>query len=421
MVGGTRAGLPLLGRRGRGPARRRRSRTRSPARDMLYSSGTTGRPKGVKRRRRAGPQPIDAPNAADACCAPDALRHGREHDLSLAGAALSRRAAALHHDGPARWAAPCVIMEKFDAEDALRLIEKYKVTHSPAGADHVRAHAEAAGGGAPQVRRLVADAAPSTPPRPARSPVKAQMIDWWGPIIIEYYAGTEGNGVTRMQLGGMAGAQGHGRPRRRRQDPDLRRRRQRAARRRNRARSISPTAAQFDYHNDPKKTAARLQPRGWSTLGDVGYVDEDGYLYLTDRKAFMIISGGVNIYPQETENLLITHPKVADVAVFGVPQRGDRRGGEGGGAAARHGRAGERLRGRTDRLLPAASVADQMSAHRSTSIPNCRARPPASCTSGCCATATGRRRAERRVLVVRCQPLHSISAGALQMLEPKAH
>ena len=77
--------------------------------------------------------------------------------------------------------------------------------------------------------------------------------------------------------------------------------------------------SRFEYHNDPEKTAASRHPNGWSTLGDVGYVDADGFLYLTDRKAYMIISGGVNIYPQEAENVLVTHPKVVDVAVFGVP------------------------------------------------------------------------------------------------------
>ena len=87
------------------------------------------------------------------------------------------------------------------------------------------------------------------------------------------------------------------------------------------SRPADESASAFEYHNDPEKTASSRDPkgRGWSTLGDVGYVDEEGFLYLTDRKAFMIISGGVNIYPQEVENLLIGHPKVADVAVFGVP------------------------------------------------------------------------------------------------------
>ena len=77
--------------------------------------------------------------------------------------------------------------------------------------------------------------------------------------------------------------------------------------------------ATFEYHNDAEKTASSRHPMGWSTLGDVGYLDDDNFLYLTDRKAYMIISGGVNIYPQETENVLVTHPKVVDVAVFGVP------------------------------------------------------------------------------------------------------
>ena len=94
---------------------------------------------------------------------------------------------------------------------------------------------------------------------------------------------------------------------------------QRGAGRRDRARSTSRAGRTFEYHNDPDKTTGSRHPKGWSTLGDVGYLDEDNFLYLTDRKAYMIISGGVNIYPQEAENVLVTHPKVVDVAVFGVP------------------------------------------------------------------------------------------------------
>ena len=144
------------------------------------------------------------------------------------------------------------------------------------------------------------------------------MIEWWGPILIEYYAGSEGNGVTVCNFAAMAGASRHGRPRRGRQDQDL-----------DENDEEQPTgeigtvyfadAPAFAYHNDPEKTEKAYNAKGWSTLGDVGYLDEDGFLYLTDRKAYMIISGGVNIYPQETENVLITHPEVADVAVFGVP------------------------------------------------------------------------------------------------------
>jgi acyl-CoA synthetase (AMP-forming)/AMP-acid ligase II len=153
---------------------------------------------------------------------------------------------------------------------------------------------------------------------PCPIPVKKQMIEWWGPVIFEYYAGTEGNGfcainshewlahpgsVGKALLGKLhiVDDDGHevgtGKP----------------------GTIYFSDGPVFEYHNDPKKTAESRNAQGWSTLGDVGYVDEEGYLYLTDRKAFMIISGGVNIYPQEAENLLITHPKVADVAVIGVP------------------------------------------------------------------------------------------------------
>jgi long-chain acyl-CoA synthetase len=149
-------------------------------------------------------------------------------------------------------------------------------------------------------------------------PVKRAMIDWWGPVLYEYYAATEGNGyvacdsrewlahagtVGRALLGELRILDDEGRV-------------------------LPPGEAgtiyfangpAFEYHNDPAKTAASRSREGWSTLGDVGYVDADGYLYLTDRKYYMIISGGVNIYPQEVENLLVTHPKVADAAVLGVP------------------------------------------------------------------------------------------------------
>jgi acyl-CoA synthetase (AMP-forming)/AMP-acid ligase II len=148
--------------------------------------------------------------------------------------------------------------------------------------------------------------------------VKEQMIAWWGPIIYEYYAGTEGNGfcaITSAEWLNHKGSVGKsllGTLRIVGEDGE-----------------VAPTGEpgsiyfeggpQFMYHNDPSRTGDAYNAKGWSTLGDVGYVDEDGYLYLTDRKAFMIISGGVNIYPQETENVLIGHPAVADVAVIGVP------------------------------------------------------------------------------------------------------
>jgi hypothetical protein len=187
----------------------------------------------------------------------------------------------------------------------------------PVGAHYVRA--DAATG-----RRDAAPVRPLQPPgggpcgRPMSHPVKEQMLAWWGPILHEFYAGTEVNGMTaitpeewlahkgsvgRAVVGEIhivdeAGTE------------------------------VPPGTVgliyfaggrRFAYHNDPAKTANAYNASGWSTIGDIGYVDQDGYLYLTDRQADMIIAGDVNIYPQEVENLLITHPKVADVAVFGVP------------------------------------------------------------------------------------------------------
>jgi fatty-acyl-CoA synthase len=148
--------------------------------------------------------------------------------------------------------------------------------------------------------------------------VKQKMIDWWGPVFIEYYAGTEGNGVTIasteewLEHRGTVGRALVGQVHIVGADDEE-----------------CPTweigqvyfsgGPEFAYHNDPIKTRGAYNDKGWSSLGDVGYLDADGYLYLTDRKAYMIISGGVNIYPQEAENVLVNHPAVADVAVFGVP------------------------------------------------------------------------------------------------------
>ncbi|MEO6157372.1 MAG: AMP-binding protein, partial [Ilumatobacteraceae bacterium] len=153
---------------------------------------------------------------------------------------------------------------------------------------------------------------------PCPVPVKRQIIEWFGPVLHEYYAGTEGNGFvycnSEMWLAHpgtvgtpincivhICGDDGEELPV-----------------------GESGTVffeggAAFEYHNDPQKTKASRHPKGWTTLGDVGFLDADNFLYLTDRKAYMIISGGVNIYPQEAENVLVTHPKVYDVAVFGVP------------------------------------------------------------------------------------------------------
>jgi acyl-CoA synthetase (AMP-forming)/AMP-acid ligase II len=153
---------------------------------------------------------------------------------------------------------------------------------------------------------------------PCPVPVKRQMIDWLGPVIHEYYAGTEANGfvycnaedwlthpgtVGRAIIGTVHVCDDEYNELRPGETGTV----------------WFESAAAFEYHNDPEKTAGSRSPQGWTTLGDIGYVDADGFLYLTDRKAYMIISGGVNIYPQEAENVLITHDQVVDVAVFGVP------------------------------------------------------------------------------------------------------
>jgi long-chain acyl-CoA synthetase len=153
---------------------------------------------------------------------------------------------------------------------------------------------------------------------PCPIPVKEQMIAWWGPVLHEYYAGTEGNGfcyigsqdwlthkgsVGKAVLGTLRICDENGEALPPRQEGAV----------------YFENGPPINYHNDPVKTAESYNQHGWSTLGDVGWMDEEGYLYLTDRKSFMIISGGVNIYPQEIENLLVTHPKVADAAVVGAP------------------------------------------------------------------------------------------------------
>jgi long-chain acyl-CoA synthetase len=153
---------------------------------------------------------------------------------------------------------------------------------------------------------------------PCPVPTKERMIDWWGPIIWEYYAGTEGNGMTVVDSPTWLSHKGTvGKPiigEMKICGPD--------------GDELPPREVgsvyfaggnPFEYHNDAHKTAESHNGQGWSTLGDIGFVDEEGFLFLTDRKAHMIISGGVNIYPQECEDLLITHPKVLDAAVFGVP------------------------------------------------------------------------------------------------------
>jgi long-chain acyl-CoA synthetase len=282
--------------------------------DMLYSSGTTGRPKGVKVEQVEKPLGAELSGVASLL----SLLMGAQPSM------VYLSPAPLYHAAPLRFCmathelgGTVVVMEHFDPEQALQLIERYRVTHSQwvptmfvrmlKLPDDVRARYDLT-----SLEVAIHAAAPC----PVE--VKRRMIEWWGPVLHEYYAGTEGNGFvycnSEMWLSHpgtvglpiactihIVGDDGEELPT-----------------------GESGTiyfegGNSFEYHNDPEKTASSRRGNGWSTLGDVGYLDEGGYLYLTDRKAYMIISGGVNIYPQEAENVLISHPDVIDVAVFGVP------------------------------------------------------------------------------------------------------
>ena len=281
---------------------------------MLYSSGTTGRPKGILR-----PLPVQPP--AQQLPMFDFLQklwHYREGMTYLSPAPLYHSAPQAAVNLTIRMGGTVVIMERFDAEAYLGLIGRHRITHSQLVPtmfsrllklpDEVRQRADLS-----SLEIAIHAAAPC----PVQ--VKEQMIAWWGPIIHEYYGATEGLGFTacdsaewlahrgtvgRVLLGELHVLDDEMKPLPAGQSGTL----------------WFKTATPFEYFNDPGKTAEARSPDGsMSTVGDVGYVDADGFLHLTDRATFMIISGGVNIYPQECENLLITHPKVADAAVFGVP------------------------------------------------------------------------------------------------------
>ncbi len=282
--------------------------------DMLYSSGTTGRPKGVLPAF----EPVPIEERVTGVGGMLSVLFG------LDGSKVYLSPAPMYHAAPLRFVmstvaigATVVVMERFDAELYLQCVEQYGATHSQVVPtmfvrmlklpDQVRAKYDVS-----SIECVIHAAAPCP------VPVKKQMIEWWGPVIHEYYAGTEGNGFVYCNSGmwlahegtvgtpigctvHIVGEEGGDVPS-----------------------GESGTiyfegGSSFEYHNDPEKTAGSRHPKGWSTLGDVGYIDDDNFLYLTDRKAYMIISGGVNIYPQETENVLTMHDAVIDVAVFGVP------------------------------------------------------------------------------------------------------
>ncbi len=286
-------------------------------RSMLYSSGTTGRPKGILRPRAEGQ--VDGGGA-----------QSHPHFVDTYGldeSVVYLSPAPIYHSAPNGFmnsvlvqGGTVVMMPRFDAEQTLAAIEKYQITHTqmvptmfvrilklpPA----VRARYDH------RSLRCVVHAAAPCPPQ-----IKRDMIEMWGPILHEYYAATEGAGITMVDSQewlakpGTVGRSRLGVLRICGPDGDL-----------------LPTGetgtvyferdeAPFEYYNEPEKTAESRHPEhsNWTTTGDIGHVDEDGYLFLSDRKAFMIISGGVNIYPQEVENILAVHPAVLDCGVFGVP------------------------------------------------------------------------------------------------------
>lgn len=280
---------------------------------MLYSSGTTGQPKGVFVSDYD--KDVNAPPFAHAI---GTLFGFGEETVYLSPAPLYH-AAPLHYTMMAMYnGSTIVVMEKFEPELALKLIEEHRVTHSqwvPIMFNRLLK--------LPQEVREAYDLSSMQFAIHAAAPcpidVKEKMIAWWGEIIVEYYAASEGVGFTLIDSANWLTHKG----------------------------SVGPVLVgelhivdddgnelpqgetgtvyfggqqmRFHYHNEPEKTAQAYNEKGWATTGDVGYVDKDGYLYLTDRKNFTIISGGVNIYPQEIENILAGHPKIADVAVFGIP------------------------------------------------------------------------------------------------------
>lgn len=281
---------------------------------MLYSSGTTGRPKGILRPLPEAPPSLQLPLFEFLI---DTWQC-REGMIYLSPAPLYHSAPLASIALTIRMGGTAIIMEHFDPEHYLELMRTHRVTHTQLVPTMFSRMLKL-----PEELRARADVSSLEIAIHAAAPcpvsVKEQMIEWWGPIIFEYYGATEGLGFTacnteewlthkgsvgRVMLGKLHVLDERGRPVANGTPGEI----------------WFETASPFEYYNDPEKTNDATSGDGrMTTVGDVGYVDDDGYLYLTDRATFMIISGGVNIYPQECENLLITHPKVADAAVFGVP------------------------------------------------------------------------------------------------------
>jgi acyl-CoA synthetase (AMP-forming)/AMP-acid ligase II len=282
--------------------------------EMLYSSGTTGRPKAVRRAL-----PVDG----NGSWAQAVLEMALTHRYGMSPASVYLSPAPLYHAAGVNYTmavnrvgAASIIMPRFDAEAVLRLIETHRVTHAQFVPtmfvrmlklpEAVRQKYDVS-----SLRCVIHAAAPCP------VDVKHRMMEWFGPIIHEYYGGTEGfagctirpeEWLARPGSVGIPVAAVHvvgddGNELPVGESGEL----------------YFEGGPDFEYFKDPAKTASVSNQRGWRSLGDMGYVDEDGYMYLTDRSTFMVVSGGVNIYPQEAENLLVMHPKLVDAAVFGVP------------------------------------------------------------------------------------------------------
>jgi len=280
---------------------------------MVYSSGTTGRPKGIVPVADSA-SPLE----------PTALSNLIVGLYDFSEKTIYHSPAPLYHTAPLKFnlavtgiGGTTVICDRFDAEASLSYIERFQVTHSqwvptmfsrflklPQSIRNKYDYSSL---------RVAIHAAAPCPPA-----VKRAMIDWWGPIVYEYYAGSESVGLCAIS-------------------PEDYERRPLSVGRAvkgvihildDTGEELPPGESgtiyfegggDFSYDKDPEKTQGAYTAKGWGTFGDLGYLDEDGYLYLSDRRHDLIISGGVNVYPQEAENLLIQHPQVADAAVFGIP------------------------------------------------------------------------------------------------------
>ena len=284
---------------------------------MLYSSGTTGRPKGVRPPLPA----IQVSEPGESLAMLASMFFGVNRDC------VYLSPGPIYHAAPLRWCGAIqslggtvVMMKRFDAEQALAAIEHHHVTHAQfvptMFVRMLQLPPEIRGRYDVSSLRVAIHAAAPCPVE-----VKQKMIDWWGPVLVEYYAGTEGNGMTAVDSAtwltrpGTVGRAIFGGVRICAEDGTE------LAAGQTGGVYFERDEVPFAYHNDPDKTLASQHPEhpAWTTLGDIGHLDEDGFLFLTDRSAFTIISGGVNIYPQETENVLALHPAVYDVAVIGVP------------------------------------------------------------------------------------------------------